>query len=157
MSDDWTDYRAKANPFELSGRLTPEYSSYLETLENRVRREPKLSQDDIEDLGHNELIFDREFLIDLNRQIRSHQARWLATDVEDSSWPDDLLIIGGFGCGDYYCISSSGAFTGIQLYEHEVGRFVHVANDFDSYYETIMSDVRKERELDQRLLNTSAN
>ena len=144
MSDeDWTDYRAQALPFDLSGRMSSEYSCYFAALGDRIRREPNVTPNDIEDVGRNELIFDPEFLVDLNRQMRSFKARWLATDAEDSDWPDDLLIIGGSGCGDYYCISSSGVFQGIQIYEHEIGAFEYFADDFDTYYESIMVDIRK--------------
>lgn len=147
MSDEnWTDYRAKAYPFDLSGRMTPEYLRYFEALGDRLRSESYVTQNDIEDIGRNELIFERDILIDLNREMRSFVARWLANDTEDSRWPDDLLIIGRSGCGDYYCVSSSGAFKGIKIYEHEIGAFEHFADDFDSFYESIMIDIRSRHE-----------
>lgn len=140
---DCTEFRERDRPFSLSGRLPGDYAAYFASLESRVRAETSLTERDIGDVGHNELVFDRRFLEDLNRQIRSFSARWIATDSTDTHWPDDLLVIGGSGCGDYYCISSSGAFAGVRMYEHEAGAFSEFAESFDHYYEMIMADIRK--------------
>jgi hypothetical protein len=143
MISDWTDYRAKAHPFDLTGRFTPEFERFFNSLADRFRSEKILTKADIEDLGRNEFIFDTAFLTELNREMRSFKTRWLASDAEETYWPDDYLIIGGSGSGDYYCISSSERFRGIQIYEHEIGAFEDFAPDFDAFYETIMTDIRK--------------
>ena len=142
---DWTSYRDHLTAFDLDAHSTPEFDAYAATLESRVRGEGIFDSDEIEDLSRNELIFDRSYVSELNGQIRSMKTRWMKDDQEATQWPDDFLIIGGSGCGDYYFISSSGAFSGVRIYEHETGETSEVATNLDSYYEHILGDIRTDK------------
>ena len=142
---DWTSYRDHLTAFDLGAHATPEFDAYMGKLEARVRNEGILDSEDIEDLGRNELIFDRSYLAELNGQIRASKARWMKDDQEDTTWPDDFLIVGGSGCGDYYFISSSRAFTGVRIYEHEVGETSEIASNLDGYYDHILEDIRADK------------
>ena len=63
---DWTSYRDHLTAFDLDAHSTPEFDAYVATLESRVQREGIFESDDIEDFRHNELIFDRSYVADLN-------------------------------------------------------------------------------------------
>ena len=73
------------------------------------------------------------------------KAKWMKDDQEETQWPDDFLIVGGSGCGDYYFISASGAFSGVHIYEHETGETSEVAPNLEGYYEHILSDIRADK------------
>ena len=122
--------------------LTSEHKRFIESLDSRLANEP-LNADDAAEICEHELLRDPERIIALNKELRQLKAHWTTEDTEPTTWPDDSFIIGDSGYGDYYCVSRTGAFTGIVAYEHEMAAFTPFAASFDDYYELMMRDFRK--------------
>lgn len=120
------------------------YRTYLSTLKERLEREG-FCESDFEDISSNELIFDSSKVEAINVEMRSFKAIWLPMQVEPSFWPDDWLIIGGSGNGDYFCISKSGSFSGVYCFEHESLQFVSYASSLDDFYAKTMVIMRSRR------------
>ena len=122
--------------------LTSEHKCFIESLDSRLAYEA-LNADDAAEICEHEFLRDPERIIALNNEMRQLKARWTTDDLEPRPWPDDYLIIGDSGCGDYYCVSRTRAFPGIVAYEHEMAAFTPFAASFDEYYELMMQDFRK--------------
>ena len=121
--------------------LTSEHKRFIESLDSRLAAEA-LNADDAAEICEHEFLRDHERIIALNNELRQLNARWTSDDLEPRPWPDDYLVIGDSGCGDYYCVSRTRAFPGIVAYEHEMAAFTPFAASFDEYYELMMQDFR---------------
>lgn len=122
--------------------LSANHRRFIESLSSRLADEP-LNDEDVDEICKHELLRDAAKIISLNEELRQLKAHWTLDDTEPHPWPDDYFVIGDSGCGDYYCISRTGRFSGIVAYEHEMAAFRHFAADFDDYYELMMADFRK--------------
>src|SRR5437016_6227956 len=65
------------------------------------------------------LFDDPQLVIDLNRGMR--EPGLLVLDSETAPWPDEYLIIGGDGGGNYWCIKLGVRSKGVWFFEHEEG------------------------------------
>jgi hypothetical protein len=126
----------------MSIELPEHYRQYIASLPARFASEP-ISAADIAEICEHEFLNDQTKIEAANAEVRSFTANWTPHPPEAHNWPDDYLVIGDSGCGDYYCISRSGSFPGVVAYEHEMASFTPFAPDFDAYYEAMMTDFRK--------------
>ena len=130
--------------YKLDLRQIPELEIYFCSLESRLQSEAILSSEDIDDLIHNELIFDKEHITQLNNEVRSVKSTWIKGDKEETFWTDDFLIIGQSGCGDFYFLSASRSFLDVRFYDHEAEEISTVANHISEYYNYILQDLQNE-------------
>ena len=70
-----------------------------------------------------ELLNSPDNIIKLNQVVRS----WSSFD-----WPDEYLVIGQSGCGDYYAIDVDDEYSPVYLWNHEIGDFA-VEEQTDSF------------------------
>lgn len=52
-------------------------------------------------------------------------------------WPDQLLIIGETGAGDYYCIDVEGQEEGVIQFDHQSVAFEVIADSLDEFIEIL--------------------
>jgi hypothetical protein len=117
------------------------YRKYLTSLSSRLQLEG-FNDSDFADISKNELIFDPDRINILNQEIRSFKAYWNTGWQEPGFWPDDYLIIGESGSGNYYCISKSGEFHDVLCFEHELAEFNHYADSLDSFYNLVIETMQ---------------
>ncbi len=121
-----------------------EYIEFLQSVKSRLRQEALIPNDVLVDIENNEMIHDLSLLQEVNHELHTIRARWFSGQTIDEYWPDNLLVIGRSGCGDYYCISTDKAFSGVKEYDHEEGVLKTATNSISEYYEYIMKEVRDE-------------
>lgn len=65
-------------------------------------------------------VFDNpQLVIDLNRGMR--EPGLLVMDGETAPWPNEYLIIGADGGGNYWCVKLGGRSKAVWFFEHEEG------------------------------------
>lgn len=64
------------------------------------------------------LITDFDQACKINEEFRSFSDEWMV-----GKWPDDQWIIGEDGAGNCFTMSKSGAYEGVQIFDHEAKRF----------------------------------
>lgn len=68
-----------------------------------------------------ELSTDPERVAELNRHVRDDggsEVTWLR---EGAPWPEDWLVVGEDGCGNYYFLDLGAAVSPVLLYDHDAG------------------------------------
>jgi hypothetical protein len=121
--------------------LPENYRQYLSSLRGRLER-VGFGEPDFNDIAENELMFELSRIESLNSEVRSIKAFWSLEQTEAGYWPDDQLIIGGRGNGDYYFISKSGAFSGVRSFSHECLEVEEYARSLDDYFDKTMEIMR---------------
>lgn len=124
--------------------LPSHFAIYIRTLANRLASEG-FSASDAADIATHELISDETRLTLLNESVRGFSTHWLAEWNEPGSWPEDHIVIGENGAGNYYCISLSGSYAGVLEYDHECKEFVPWADSLEGYYQEVMSIMRSRK------------
>ena len=64
-----------------------------------------------------ELPRDLEVVVALNEEARLDYL--ITPEGGECKWPQEFLIIGETGQGDYYCVDVSGEFEGVLQYDHQ--------------------------------------
>ena len=118
--------------------LPNHFVTYVRTLATRLASEG-FSPSDAADIAAHELISDNTRLALLNDSVRGFSTHWLAEWEEPGPWPEDHIVIGENGAGNYYCISRSGLYAGVLEYDHEYREFVPRADSLEGYYQEVMS------------------
>ena len=123
---------------EMTGSPPPE--SYLHLLANYpdVLRQARRAIDDSESEGtvaDVELIVTPESILKINLEARQESV----TEPEglEFSWPEQLLIIGETGGGDYYCIDVEGEVEGILQFDHQSVGFDVIADSLAEFVEIL--------------------
>lgn len=118
--------------------LPSHFLTYIRTLAGRLGSEG-FSESDAADIATHELISDETRLALLNDSVRGFSTHWMAEWEEPGPWPEDHIVIGENGAGNYYCISRSGSYAGVLEYDHECKEFVLWAASLEGYYQEVMS------------------
>lgn len=53
-------------------------------------------------------------------------------------WPDQLLVIGETGDGDYYCVDSDGEHEGVLQFRHFAVEFETIADSLEDFVELLI-------------------
>ena len=83
-----------------------------------------------------ELLSSLSDVVEINREAR----RCVVMDPQggDFEWPDQLLVIGESGTGDYYCCDVSGDNPGVLQYLHQSNEFEVIADSLDEYVRLLL-------------------
>ena len=60
--------------------------------------------------------------------------------VDDEPWPEDYMVVGTNGGGDYWFVDRSGAMWGIGIWRHEGGGVEEQYESFEDY----LAELRRE-------------
>ena len=93
-----------------------------------------------------ELPLDLEVVIALNEEARLDYL--ITPDGGECEWPQEFLIIGETGQGDYYCVDVSGEFEGVLQYDHQSVGWEIVAESVQDFID-FLSEVFCEEQTDQ--------
>lgn len=124
---------------ELCSRAIPdEYHALLQNfpapLKTAVRAEDGSTAEGF--VADVELLADLECVIAINREARSGPI--LDPDGEEFAWPQQLLVIGETGSGDYFCLDTSGEYPGVVQYLHQEIDFDVVAESLQDYVNLLL-------------------
>lgn len=83
-----------------------------------------------------ELISDVHSLVIINREARLDSV----PDPEGMEifWPEQFLVIGETGSGDYYCIDVLAEITGVMQYNHQSVSFDVIADSLEEFVDMLM-------------------
>lgn len=107
-----------------SAEIPSAYRSLLGAYPESLRKIPRSDDGTAAEgfVGDVELLADLSDVLAINREARACAVRDPAGN--EFTWPDQLLVIGESGTGDYFCVDTA-ADTG------EVLRYLHCPNEFE--------------------------
>lgn len=123
---------------ELIGwELPAEYIELLEqypaSLSTRTR-EPD-HPDCEETVAEVELLNDPQTILAINQEARRECI--LEPNGDEFVWPDQMMVIGETGTGDYFCIDVSGDVDGVIQYNHQAVTFEIIAESLEEFIEIL--------------------
>ena len=83
-----------------------------------------------------ELMSDSADVLDVNHEVRSGSV--MHPDGDDFQWPDQVLVIGENGEGDYYCIDLTGKYPGVLFFDHQLVEYEEITESLDEYVELLL-------------------
>lgn len=115
-------------------------AQYLEVLQNYpvALRHANRAMDNSDAEGtvpEVDLLRDVPSVIEINLEARSHPM--VAPDGIEYAWPDQFMIIGETGSGDYYCIDLNGEVEGVMQYNHQAVEFEVIADSMSDFIEIL--------------------
>ena len=123
---------------ELIGwELPAEYLAMLEqypaTLSTRTR---EFDHPDCEEsVAEVELLNDPQTILAINQEARRECI--LEPNGDEFVWPDQMMVIGETGTGDYFCIDVSGDVDGVIQYNHQAVTFEIIADSLAEFIEML--------------------
>lgn len=82
-----------------------------------------------------ELIADPECVLAINREARRESVP--DPDGDEFFWPEQLIIIGESGAGDYYCIDASGEHVGVLQFDHHAVEFDQITESLSEFVDML--------------------
>jgi len=116
-------------------------TEYLQLLQNypAALRQARRCIDDTDAEGtvaDVELIADPQSLLEINLEPRQDSVP--APDGMEEFWPEQMLVIGETGGGDYYCLDVLGEVSGVIQYDHQSVGFYVLADTLDEFVQILM-------------------
>lgn len=124
---------------EICGFTIPEdYVRLLGNFPEQLRKTPRTPDKSIEDgfVAEVELLADVAEVVEINIEARNGGV--IDPDGEEFLWPEQLLVIGETGTGDYYCLDVSGEHTGVLQYLHQAIEFEIVAESLEDFVDMLL-------------------
>jgi hypothetical protein len=75
-------------------------------------------------------------ILEINREVRTGTI--LDPEGQEFRWPDQLLVIGETGSGDYYCVDTDGEHSGVLQFRHYSVEFEVIADSLNEFVEMLM-------------------
>ena len=94
-----------------------------------------------------ELMESLSMALELNLEARGDSL--VRPDGIEIAWPDQFLIIGESGAGDYFCIDAAGDVEGVMRYDHQAVEFEVIADSLNEYVE-MLTETFVDEEIDER-------
>ncbi len=82
-----------------------------------------------------ELMSDLMDVLDANQEVRFGPVTH--PDGHEFTWPDQVLVIGEDGEGDYYCIDLAGEYSGVLFFDHQLVEFEEITESLSEYVELL--------------------
>lgn len=98
-----------------------------------------------------ELLADLPSVLEINREARADAVP--EPGGLEFLWPEQFLVIGETGSGDYYCIDVDGDVDGVMQYDHMHVGFEVIADTLDEFVEMLVETfiLDHESEADNRI------
>lgn len=123
----------------LCGASVPDYYlRFLHDYPEPLRRATRaLDDSDSEGMVSDvELIADLSSVLEINLEARVDSVP--EPDGLEFFWPEQFLVIGETGSGDYYCIDVEGEVDGVMQYDHQNVGFEVIADSLDEFVEMLV-------------------
>jgi hypothetical protein len=117
-------------PAEYIGLL----NAYPSNLRSAIRAED--GSDSEGTVSEVELLADPIQVVAINREVR--QGIVHDPDGNEFRWPEQLLVIGETGDGDYYCLDCDGEHPGILQFRHHPVEFEIIADSLQEFVELLL-------------------
>ncbi len=131
---------------ELCENSVPaDYISLLENYPAKLRHALRSGRENGDEgsVADVELLSSLPDVVEINREARLSGIT--DPDGNEFFWPEQLLVIGETGTGDYYCIDVSGDNEGVIQYLHQSIEFEVIADSLDEFVgmllETFEADI----------------
>ena len=74
-------------------------------------------------------------VLGINQEVRAVSI--LDPEGQEFRWPDQLLVIGETGDGDYYCVDLDGDHTGVLQFRHHAVEFEVIADSLEEFVDML--------------------
>ena len=108
-------------------------TNYPPSLQHQTR-----SQDDPDlqaTVSDVELLNNQEMLVAINLEVRREAL--VDPAGQELEWPNQFLVIGETGTGDYFCIDVEGDVTGVIQFNHQAVEFEVIAESLTEFIEIL--------------------
>lgn len=93
-----------------------------------------------------ELLANLQDIVEINREVRLGTI--LDPEGQEFRWPDQFLVIGETGDGDYYCVDADCEHEGVLQFRHHPVEFEIIADSLDEFVEMLVESFVTGRKLD---------
>lgn len=118
-------------------KLPEEYLALLQafppSLKNHPRADDRSDREGV--VSDVELLSRAEDILEINREARA--AAVLDPEGAEFVWPDQLVVIGETGEGDYFCMDVSGEHSGVLQFGHQAVEFDQIADSLGEFIELL--------------------
>lgn len=124
---------------ELCGSAPPDpYLALLQSYPDSLRHAMRAMDDSDSEgsVADVELLQSIDVVLALNCEARSDAL--VTPDGEEILWPEQFLIIGESGSGDYFCVDVLGEVEGVIQYDHQAVEWHVCAESLDEYVEMLV-------------------
>ncbi|MEQ9409664.1 MAG: SMI1/KNR4 family protein [Fuerstiella sp.] len=123
---------------ELLG--APPGEEYLQLIRNypeRLKSAQRAIDDSDEEgvVADAELLMDLESVLEINQEARSDS--FPDPEGQEFVWPQQFMVIGETGSGDYYCMDVRGEVEGVMQYNHQAVEFELIADSLQEFVEIL--------------------
>ena len=118
--------------------MPPAYLQFLDAYPESLRQARRALDDSDSEgtVAEVELIADLPAVLEINLEVRADSVP--EPDGLEFYWPEQFLVIGETGSGDYYCIDVEGDVDGVMQYDHQNVGFEVVADSMDEFVEMLV-------------------
>ena len=119
-------------------KLPHEYVEMIGNFPQQLRDLPRSeSGDESEGLvSQVEFIACLNDVLEINQEVRKDSIA--GPDGQLFEWPEQLLVIGENGEGDYYCIDTDKEHEGVLQYRHQTLEFEQISESINEFVELLM-------------------
>jgi hypothetical protein len=78
-------------------------------------------------------------IVEANRLVREAGIPWLGD--QGDPWPEDLLVVGDDGCGNYWGVKVSGTDRSVYFYDHELADLEEAYESLWAFADFLVRDV----------------
>jgi len=118
--------------------------SYPDVLRSAVRADHGSDSDGF--VSDVELLANPTDILEINREVRLGTI--LDPEGREFRWPDQLLVIGETGDGDYYCVDTDGEHTGVLQFRHHAVEFEIITDSLHEFVEMLVESFAAGSEAD---------
>ena len=119
--------------------LPDDYLAVLNNYPTLLRTASRGTDDDqlVGSVADFELIADPAHVLEIN--LESRLCSVLDPSGLEFFWPNQLVVIGETGAGDYYCLDASGEHEGVFLFDHQPVEFEIVAESLQEFVDALVT------------------
>ncbi len=110
--------------------------NYPAALQNALRAEDGTDREGV--VATVELLSDPADVLEINHEVRACSV--LKPCGAEFFWPEQLIVIGETGAGDYYCIDADGEYDGVLLFEHQPVEFALVTETLNEFVDLLIEN-----------------
>lgn len=119
--------------FDLRSDYTQVINQYPQELLTVVRADDGTDSEGL--VSTVELMCDLADVLDINQEVRFGSVP--DPQGEEFHWPDQVLVIGENGEGDYYGIDLAEEYQGVLFFDHQTVEFEEITESLSEYVEML--------------------
>ena len=118
-------------------KIPAEYIEIIRNFPEHLRDLPRSESGDESEglISQVEFIASLNDVLEINKEVRHGSI--VGPDGQLFEWPEQLLVIGENGEGDYYCIDTDEEHDGVLQYRHHTLEFEQISESMDEFIELL--------------------